>query len=225
MKPREKKYLLDFVARLAEVLGQTLGRHCEIVVHDVEMPESSIIAISNGELTGRKLGDTLDALGLEMLRNHKASDLLNYTTKTKDGKELCCSSIFLRDETGQVFGAFCINQDISGLLKLQEWLQGRLPAAPSNLDERFEHTVDEVLETMIQTAIASTGKELSDLKREDKIAVVANLESKGAFLIRYSVDRVAEFLGMTKYTIYNYLRGEHESAERIEPIPPQHRSA
>jgi predicted transcriptional regulator YheO len=62
-----------------------------------------------------------------------------------------------------------------------------------------------VLETMIQTAVASTGKEIGDLKREDKVAIVGNLESKGAFLIRYSVERVAELLGMTKYTIYNYL--------------------
>lgn len=205
MKPQKKKYLLNFVTQLADALGQTLGEHCEVVVHDVEMPESSIIAIANGELTGRKRGDTLDALGLQMLRNHKAPDLINYTTKTKDGKELRCSSIFLRDETGQVFGALCINLDISGLLKLQDWLQGTLGVEPRAIEERFEHTVDEVLETMIQTAIASTGKEIGDLKREDKVAIVANLESKGAFLIRYSVERVAELLGMTKYTIYNYL--------------------
>lgn len=44
-----------------------------------------------------------------------------------------------------------------------------------------------------------------NLTREDKVAIVAYLEAKGAFLIRYSVERVAELLGMTKYTIYNYL--------------------
>jgi predicted transcriptional regulator YheO len=43
------------------------------------------------------------------------------------------------------------------------------------------------------------------MTREDKVAVVSYLESKGAFLIRYSVERVAELLGLTKYTIYNYL--------------------
>ncbi len=43
------------------------------------------------------------------------------------------------------------------------------------------------------------------MTREEKISVIAQLESKGAFLIRYSVDRVAEHLRLSKYTIYNYL--------------------
>lgn len=229
MKQSEKKYLLNFVAQLADALGQTLGKNCEVVVHDLEVPESSIIAIANGGLTGRKVGDTLDALGLQLLKNRTSSDLINYTTKTKDGKGLRSSSIFLRDETGRIFGALCMNFDISGLLKLQEWLEEALGAERPAVNESFEHTVDEVLETMIQGAIAGTGKEIADLKREDKVAVVANLESRGAFLIRYSVERVAELLGMTKYTIYNYLdeiKVKHEAAEAVEmEAPPNAPSA
>ena len=205
MKASEKESLLNFVSRLADGLGQTLGRFCEIVVHDFDSPESSIIAIANGSLTGREVGDTLDALGFQLLKNNPPTDLLNYRAKTKDGKELRSSSIFLRDEKGHIFGALCINVDVSGLLRAQEWLQEALGAASNTIDERFEHSVDEVLETLIQNAISSIGKNTSDMTREDKVAIVAYLENKGAFLIRYSVERVAELLGMTKYTIYNYL--------------------
>jgi predicted transcriptional regulator YheO len=205
VKASEKESLLNFVSRLADGLGQTLGRFCEIVVHDFDSPESSIIAIANGSLTGREVGDTLDALGFQLLKNNPPTDLLNYRAKTKDGKELRSSSIFLRDEKGHIFGALCINVDVSGLLKAQEWLQEALGAASNTIDERFEHSVDEVLETLIQNAISSIGKNTSDMTREDKVAIVAYLENKGAFLIRYSVERVAELLGMTKYTIYNYL--------------------
>lgn len=219
MKPSEKEYLLDFVTRLSEGLGQALGKNCEIVVHDFASPESSIIAITNGSLTGRQVGDTLDALGFQLLKTNPPSDLLNYHTKTKDGKDLRSSSIFLRDEKGQIFGSVCINVDVSSLLKLQDWLQSALGTADTSIDERFEHSVDEVLETMIQNAISSIGKKTSDLTREDKVAIVAYLEAKGAFLIRYSVEHVAELLGMTKYTIYNYLdeiRKKQEGAE-LEP--------
>lgn len=205
MKPNEKAYLLDFVSRLTDALGQTFGRSCEIVVHDFDSPESSIIAITNGNLTGRKVGDTLDSLGFQLLKTHPASDLINYRTKTKDGKELRSSSVFLRDEKGHIFGALCINVDVSGLLKAQEWIQEALGSAMTTIDERFERTVDEVLETLIQNAISSVGKSPGNMTREEKVAIVAYLEAKGAFLIRYSVERVAELLGMTKYTIYNYL--------------------
>jgi predicted transcriptional regulator YheO len=221
VKASEKEYLLNFVGRLSGALGQTFGKYCEIVVHDFNSPESSIISIANGSLTGRKIGDTLDALGFQLLKTHPASDLLNYRTKTKDGKELRSSSIFLRDEKGQIFGALCINVDVSGLLKAQEWLQEALGSTSTTIDERFEHSVDQVLENLIQNAISSIGKKTADMIREDKVAIVAYLEARGAFLIRYSVERVAELLGMTKYTIYNYLdeiRKKQEGAE-LEPSP------
>ena len=205
MKPGEKAYLLNFVSKLVDALGQTFGKYCEIVVHDFNSPESSIIAIANGALTGREVGDTLDSLGFQLLKTHPASDLLNYRTKTKEGKELRSSSIFLRDGKGQIFGALCVNVDISGLLKAQEWFQEALGSAGATIDERFERSVDEVLETLIQNAISSIGKNPADMTRDEKVAIVAYLETKGAFLIRYSVERVAELLGMTKYTIYNYL--------------------
>ncbi len=219
MKPSEREYLLNFVSRLSEGLGQALGKNCEIVVHDFASPESSIIAITNGSLTGRQVGDTLDALGFQLLKNHPSSDLLNYHTKTKDGKDLRSSSVFLRDEKGQIFGALCINVDVSGLLKIQEWVQGALGTADTTIDERFEHSVDEVLETLIQNAIASIGKKTTDQTREDKVAIVAYLEAKGAFLIRYSVERVAELLGMTKYTIYNYLDEIRKKQEGVDLEP------
>lgn len=205
MKSSEKEYLLNFVSRLTDALGQTFGKYCEIVVHDFDSPESSIIAITNGSLTGRKVGDTLDALGFQLLKNHPASDLINYRTKTKEGKELRSSSVFLRDEKGHIFGALCMNIDVTALLKAQEWIQEALGSASTTIDERFERSVDEVLETLIQNAISSIGKNPADMTREEKVAIVAYLETKGAFLIRYSVERVAELLGMTKYTIYNYL--------------------
>jgi len=219
VKSTEKEYLLNFVSRLSDALGQTFGKYCEIVVHDFSSPESSIIAITNGSLTGRKVGDTLDALGFQLLKNHPASDLLNYRTKTKDGKDLRSSSIFLRDEKGQIFGALCVNVDVSGLLKAQAWIEEALGSASATIDERFEHSVDEVLETLIQNAISSIAKNIADMTREDKVAIVAYLEAKGAFLIRYSVERVAELLGHTKYTIYNYL-DEIRNKQEVENAAP-----
>jgi len=56
VKPGEKAYLLNFVSKLVDALGQTFGKYCEIVVHDFNSPESSIIAIANGALTGREVG-------------------------------------------------------------------------------------------------------------------------------------------------------------------------
>ena len=130
---------------------------------------------------------------------------MNYQTKTKTGKTLRSSSIFFRDETGEIFGSVCVNFDISGALKAQEFLRAIVQSDEMAVEEEFEHTVEQVLDRLMENAIAVTGKNPLDLTRDEKISVIAHLESKGAFLIRYSIDRAAELLGISKYTIYNYL--------------------
>lgn len=205
MREEERRCWFDFMSRLTHGIAEIFGESCEIVVHDLSDPEKSIVAIANGRITGRKVGDSLDVLGLQLLRQPPAGDLINYRTTTKSGKALRSSTVFLRDEKGEIFGAICVNYDVSGLIKLQEWLRDTVGPGSSDLAEGFEHTVDEVLERLFHDAVRSTGKPISELTREDKITVISYLETKGAFLIRYSVDKIAELLNLSKFTIYNYL--------------------
>ena len=216
----EKKYLFDFLERLTHALGEAIGKNCELVLHDFSEPEKSVVAIANGHVTGRKVGDTLDVLGFQLLRQPPDGDLLNYQT-TKSGKVLRSSSIFLRNEQGEIFGSLCINCDLTGLLKLQEWLQGTIDAPQTGPQEEFEQSVDEVLDRLIRDAIYSTGKDISQLTRDEKIAVISYLDSKGAFLVRYSMDRIAELLSLSKYTIYNYLDEVKARQETRETVSTQ----
>lgn len=74
--------------------------------------------------------------------------------------------------------------------------------------------IDELLDSMMQSAVASTGKTLVTLNKEDKVAVVRYLDGKGAFLIKKSAERVAEFLGISRFTVYNYLNEPQEGIEQ-----------
>ena len=221
MREEDKQTLFEFLSRLSHGIAKIIGENCEIVVHDLGDPEKSIVAIANGQLTGRKVGDSLDVLGLQLLRQPPAGDLINYQTKTKSGKVLRSSSVFLKDESGHVFGAFCVNYDISGLIKLHEWLHDTVTPGETNISEGFENTVDEVLEILFHDAVRSTDKPISELTRDDKIAIISYLEAKGAFLIRYSVDRVADLLNLSKFTIYNYLdevKATHANSVETKPM-------
>jgi predicted transcriptional regulator YheO len=227
----DKKTMFEFLARLTSGLGEALGKDCEVVLHDFSHPEESVIAISNGHVTGRKVGATLDVLGFQLLRNPRAGDFHNYQTVTKSGKILRSSSTFLRDEKGDIFGALCVNHDISALIRMQELLQGTLNLAesdPQGPHEEFEDSVDGVLDRMIEDAIRSVGKDIAELTREEKIGLVSRLEAKGAFLIRYSADRIAKSLNLSKYTIYNYLdevKARNEKAETSGNGAPLAKSA
>jgi hypothetical protein len=49
------------------------------------------------------------------------------------------------------------------------------------------------------------GGPLGELDREDKQRAVKLLDERGAFRLRKSVEQVAEVLGVSRFTVYNYL--------------------
>ena len=64
-----KKSLIEFYTRLAHGLAVQFGSNCEVVVHDLQGKdiEHSIIAIENGHVTGRRIGDGPSQIVLEYL--------------------------------------------------------------------------------------------------------------------------------------------------------------
>lgn len=49
------------------------------------------------------------------------------------------------------------------------------------------------------------GRPLTELDRLEKQRVVALLEERGAFTVRHGVETVASALGVSRFTVYNYL--------------------
>ncbi|MEC4018150.1 helix-turn-helix domain-containing protein [Streptomyces sp. H27-D2] len=52
------------------------------------------------------------------------------------------------------------------------------------------------------------GTPLSELDRKTKQSVVRILEARGAFSVRHGVETVAGALGVSRFTVYNYLNRE-----------------
>lgn len=52
------------------------------------------------------------------------------------------------------------------------------------------------------------GRPLADLDRKEKQEVVRGLEARGAFAVRHGVETVASALGVSRFTVYNYLNRE-----------------
>ncbi|MGW1881552.1 helix-turn-helix domain-containing protein [Streptomyces sp. NPDC002133] len=53
------------------------------------------------------------------------------------------------------------------------------------------------------------GMPLSALDRKTKQSVVRLLEARGAFSVRHGVETVASALGVSRFTVYNYLNREN----------------
>lgn len=209
---------LEFLKRLATGLAKQFGDNCEVVVHDLENNhvDHSIVAIENGHVSGRREGDGPSKVVLESLRGDrsKLEDHLCYLTKTKDGRILKSSTIYLRDTHGDACAIFSINFDITGLLTVDNAIRSLIVTEqPSQEPERIPQNVNDLLDELIQQSVRLVGKPVSLMTKEDKIRAIQFLFDSGAFLITKSGNKVSRFFGISKYTLYNYIDAKKKDVE------------
>lgn len=211
----------DFLHRLLDMLEKQFGTNTEFVLHDLRGEyDETIVDIRNGHITGREIGGCGSNLGLEVLRGSSVNgDKFNYITACPDGKLLRSSSLYFRDENGKVIGSLCINTDITETLKLEKFLYDyNLYNVQENpVQEVFATNVNQLLEHLIQRAQQECGKQVDAMNRQDKIEFLRYLDSKGAFLIQKSSERVQDYLKISKYTLYEYLKIIHMDREDRQP--------
>lgn len=208
--------VLQFLLRLAKALAAQFGPNCEVVIHDLlsNDPDSSIVAIENGHITGRKVGDGPSRVVQEALNGDTAEDRLCYLTKTRDGKTLKSSTVFLRDDDGKPIGILAINYDITLLLAMENTLH-QFTATGSGEEESITVTtthVSDLLEELIEQSVRRVGKPVDLMTKEEKVEAIKFLNDTGAFLITKSGNRVCKYFGISKYTLYSYLE-EAKNAE------------
>lgn len=79
----------------------------------------------------------------------------------------------------------------------EELLAVRLPQLADSLDH-------------ILAALERTyGRPLAELDRREKQEVVRVLEGRGAFAVRHGVETVASAIGVSRFTVYNYLNRQN----------------
>ena len=201
---------LQFLFQLAKGISRQFGPNCEVVVHDLDSndPNSSIVAIENGHVTGRKVGDGPSHVVLEALRSGRENltDHLSYLPRTKDGKILKSSTIYVRDDDGEAIGIFAINYDITLMLAMEENLKQFTATDQDQREpERISRNVGDLLDELIEQSVKIVGKPVALMTKEDKVKAIQFLNETGAFLITKSGDKVCRFFGISKYTLYSYI--------------------
>ena len=202
---------LKGIIPIIEGIAKTFGKNCEVVLHDIHNPQSSIIAIANGHVTGRTVGGPMSEYGLSAIRKAEYdTNKVNFLKKTSDGRILKSSSLFIKDENGEVIGFLCINFDISELSIVKNLLNDFISVSEGNSaenssEESFGSNINDVLNSIVNKTLDSLGKPVAFMSKEEKVSIVELLDEKGVFLIKGAIDYVAKVLCVSRYTIYNYL--------------------
>lgn len=205
-----KKELLPYIP-VAQMLVQTLGPDCEVVLHDLDKPAHSVVYVENPTVTDRKVGESFDQLVKQVILSDdlKENFVANYYFTAPNGKYIRSSSLLIKDETGHLTGAMCINLDTTKLTQSLAFLQALLPPAPEKKppEQKTQAAAGAHVSVMIENLMDNIlgDGDVQSLTRDERLEKIRFMDEKGLFLMKGSVEKAAEKLGVGKVTIYSYL--------------------
>jgi predicted transcriptional regulator YheO len=184
-------------------LAATFGPTCEVVLHDYRRGEQSVVAVA-GAVTGRRAGGALSEIGLSVLaRGDAAANDVNYVSRTPDGRVVKSSTMPLRDGAGHLFGALCVNVDVTALRQAGDLLTALAGTLPARLPvTTFSNDFDDVVDTVVRAEELARGKPAGSLSRGERVALLRALDQRGVFRVRNAVPRVAERLSVSRSAVY-----------------------
>lgn len=212
----EKEQIFTTLKQLADLVTQMFGDNCEIAIHDLTTQHMHLIHIT-GNVTKRAPGAPVtDVVAKQFLKDgNNVKDRHCFMTLTDDGRELKSSTSYVRDSKGDVIAAFCINfntTDHHNAIQLLKSFVNKSVAGDSNdgrghdMPEKMSFSIDNTVDSLFEQAVGEIGKRPASMITDEKIRLVKILETKGAFQIRGVVNQVALRLGVSNFTIYNYLK-------------------
>lgn len=222
--------IFDTLKQLADGVTATFGCDCEVAIHDLRNVTQSLIYIT-GDVTRRQLGSPVTDTVIKELVKHGRSvkDKLSFKTITDDGREIKSTTLFIRDAEGEVVAAFCINFDVTHYLNalqaLERFAGVDQPEQTETISDHIAFSVDQTVESVFEEAVTAIGKRPATMSTEEKTLLVKYLEDKGVFQIKGVVNQVALKLGVTHFTVYNYLKkiraGRHPSDKVPSSTPAE----
>lgn len=218
--------LIRCLKPIVKGLALALGPDYEVVLHDATDTDHSVVAIENGHISGRSIGDPMTDFGLFTLKKageNSAEFASNFLARSADGGRIRANTLFLRDEDGSIIGYLCINYDMTKAEMMQSIVDHLTSINPSMYPGHFTEgspsRSEDILERNLKLIREFLGKPLHISSRQEKMQAVRKLEEEGFFLLRGSVEAFAQESGNSVYTVYGYLRTVRgEAPENEEPL-------
>ena len=201
--------IISAMGIVVDGIASVFGTFCEVVLHSLEDPSRSVVKIVNGVATGRDVDSPITAEALVQLHEiaqQDGSDIRHTCKRTPDGQLFKSTSMVIRNSQRKPVGMLCINinmnvpaSDFIGAFLVNEADKVQTAAHfPSSVDDLVENTVDRTIQEV------NSNQQLSNKVKNKHI--IMSLFDKGIFDIKESVPLVARKLGVSRHTVYLYIR-------------------
>ncbi|WP_405825079.1 PAS domain-containing protein [Streptomyces sp. NBC_00838] len=202
----------ELLLREAETIVTAVGRMfpglCEVVLHDLRDPEHSIRAIENNE-SGRAVGDPATELGIARIQDPAYPNVVqNYPNTFPDGRPAKSTSIGIRNSAGEYVAAICLNLDVSLFATVARSLRElvRTEEREQSVTETLRARTSVELRSLAEEFAAERGRAPHALDSAEKRRMVRFLRDEGFLDVKNAVRTLTGILGVSRATVYNYLK-------------------
>lgn len=168
------------------------------------------VAIYNSSVSGRKVGSKCGILDgslvdTSQIQKIDTNDVINQLVHLKNGRTIKSSTFFLTGE--DYIYALGINYEITVMSQMEHLLSSMTSCNGDLFDTMSgnEEPAADPLEQLFTQALAQIAIPVSDMKKQDRFALVSLLKEQDYFRLQRSVPYVAGQLNVSKYTIYKYI--------------------
>lgn len=207
------EHTLRQYAAIVPFLAQILGEDSQVVLFDTSDLDRSVLAVANGELGGRRVGDPMPA-ALRRLLDAEDSAGRGVVTNHDDvrtGVSTQRSQTYvIRDAERAIMGLLHITTDIRRFLQARDVLNAFIRADPltPELDAPSDGTSRARrgdARGAVNEHLAASALDPRLMSSADRAEFIATLERDGVFLLKGAVSEAAAALSVSEATIYRYL--------------------
>ena len=216
--------IIESYIPVVKFIAAVCGPRCEVALHDLDDINHSIVAIENGHITGRKVGDGLVDFALESVFDKSNKDkafIANiYGKTTDDNKRLRLSGYFIRNEEKEIIGLLNVTVDITDYLWMKNILEQELLMSEGNgtalsleSSDNKQHALSaaEMLDLVCNQAMEQLGfTDPRKMHKADKMKVIAMLNDRNLFAMKGVIKLTAKKLEISEPSVYRYVR-EHRN--------------
>ncbi len=185
--------LLEAVASIVDALKTLLGSACACEIARLENGHLRVINSSHPEDVGLELRITQE----------EARQLRDDVHVSEGGKTIRTVAVPIK-RSDRLIGRLIVSVDLSvPLIDLLEQL-ARMAGSPQASPP--VKSSEELVRSKIEEAVRKTAAQRGISYQSKNKMVVRELFQAGIFEVRGAIDTVASELGVSRYTIYNYLR-------------------
>ncbi|ALM84557.1 transcriptional regulator [Bordetella sp. N] len=204
--PTPDSLMLSQLRTIAEGLGKTFAPFCEVVVHDLSHPKNAIYCIENN-LSGRTVGQSVTELGLARIQDPDYPAIIpNYANQFADGRQVKSTSIGIKNAEGEYVAALCLNVDLTLFNSFQAALAQFSQVQTESVEETLDASHSDRIREQVDTFAAARATTARSLKPAERKQLVQELKKAGYLDIRRGMEIAAAHMGVSRATVYSYVR-------------------